>query len=214
MRFLYFILVISALSACRDKEQTQTRTVADSNAVAMSADTNSVVPHVEPAGGWTEEFKVLKKALLDQDRKRVETFFDFPLNVDSASVWTAIEPSETELKAWKAGKTDTAQFDRKDFEKFYSRFFLPELLRGLKSMKAEERFSEGNWSSKEFKEAARPFQFHVSFDKDSQSLSLNVAFFGGEDEEGNYTSEGEYNIIYLFHWEEKGLTFDRMVIAG
>lgn len=212
MRFLYFILVISVLSACRDKEQTQTSTVEDSSAVA--ADTNSVVPHVEPAGGWMEDFKVLKEALLDQDRNRVETFFDFPLNVDSASVWTSIEPTETELKAWKAGKRDTAQFDRKDFEKFYSRFFLPELLMGLKSMKPEARFTEGNWSSKEFKEAARPFQFHVGFDKDSQSLSLNVAFFGGEDEEGNYVSEGEYNIIYVFHWEEKGLTFDRMVIAG
>lgn len=221
MRFIYLIGLILGFSACRNTAQKGNTEVRDTTAEAVLAaeaiaDTNSVVPHVEgeQSAPWLGSFKALRKALLSKDAQAAQPFFKFPLNMDSTSFWVPMERTAAEVQAWKAGARDTVYLNRDDFAKVYARWVLPELRMGLMNMESDEAFSEGLWASKEFTEVEKPFQLHFSYDEEHAFLSLNVAFFGARDEQGVFVSEGEHNIIYVFHWNGRQLKFDRVVVAG
>ncbi len=216
MRSLYLLIILFCFSSCRDTKNNNAQTGANATLTEVVADSNSVEAHVEPSGttSWIADFKKLRTAVLNNDIETTASYFQFPINTDSTSIWTAMDITGTELEAWKRQTQDSLYLSKDDFEHFYSRIFSKELKMGIAKIKSEELFSTGSSSSAEFSKVSKPFQFYANYDKESSSLSLNIAFFGGKDEEGNYVSEGEYNIIYVFKVMGDKLRFDRMVIAG
>ena len=64
-------------------------------------------------------------------------------------------------------------------------------------------------------ESKIPYYLAIHFDKITETMQMTLSYAGEDDEQGNYVSEGEYAILYLFKIENgKSLRFDRILRAG
>jgi hypothetical protein len=165
---------------------------------------------------WIDSFKDFRQALLDKNKTKLKSFFSFPLKDEGSSIWHICALTEAEANQRNKEVSDAELFYERDFDKYYSRIFDQKFLRALLKVKSATLYNKHVYDTQEFSDPAHPYVLHTSYDEEMKTLQLNMAFRNaGTDENGEYVSEGEYNVVYVFDVVDgKSLMFRKIVVAG
>ncbi len=209
------VIVLAITSACNSTgKQTKSDTSRnpDKTQAAGSANLAGTIKQYPEVNTWLDDFRNFRNAVNDKDIPKLKSYFNLPLNADSTQIWYAIFDTDAELKKVQNGP---GLFSERDFERYRSKLFRPAFVRSLLRIKSAKLFDKGENNSPEFNDKDGHYYMIVTFNKDSQTLSINLAYLNGNDENGDYVSEGEHNIIYDFDIiDHKYLRFKRVMIAG
>lgn len=211
LMFGSLILISSCTNGTNSNDTSTKDTMKNVNQVAVApAVTDSV------STSWIDSFKDFRQALLDKNKTKLKSFFNFPLKDEGSSIWHICALTEAEASERNKEVSDTELFCEKDFDKYYSRIFDQKFLRALLKVKSATLYSRHGYDTQEFSDPAHPYMLLSSYDKDAHTLQLNMAFRNaGTDENGEYVSEGEYNVVYVFDVVDgKRLMFRKIVVAG
>ncbi|WP_091152022.1 hypothetical protein [Mucilaginibacter pineti] len=209
------VIVLAVTCACNSTD-THTKSVTsrnlDKTPGAGSDKLAGTLKQYPEVHTWIDDFRNFRNAANDKDTPKLKNYFNFPLNADSTQIWYAIFDTEAELEKVRNGPE---LFSEKDFERYSSKLFRPAFVRSLLKIKSAKLFDKGESESPKFNDKDGYYYMIVTFNKESQTLSLNIAYLNGNDENGDYVSEGEHNIIYDFDIiDHKYLRFKRIMIAG
>lgn len=214
------IILISGLlvfSSCKNKPEGTSGGKVDTvnDARAKDIPQNAAV-EISESSNWLDDFKDFRNALYANDTLKLKTYFDFPLSDEGSSIWALCELTEAERRNRDQEVGNTDAFYEKDFDRYYKRIFNKKFLTGILKLKSAALLSKGKTETEEFPDASTPFVMHATMDEELKTLQLNMAFRNnGTDEDGNYVSEGEYNVIYIFDViDGRKLMFKKIVIAG
>lgn len=209
------VIVLAVTSACNSTDKhakSDTSKDPDKTQATGSVNPTGAIKQHHGVNTWIDDFRNFRNAVNDKDIPKLKSYFNFPLNADSTQIWYAIFDTEEELKKVRNG---SQLFTEKDFERYSSKLFRPAFVRSLLKIKSAKVFDKGAYNSPEFNDTDGDYYMIVTFNKDSQTLSINLAYLSGNDENGDYVSEGEHNIIYDFDIiDNKYLRFKRIMIAG
>ena len=205
---VFSLLVL--IAACKNSKTTDANGTADS--VSVSKEVSTVEVHVDSASTWIDSFKDFRQALLDKDKVKLKTFFNFPLIGESASVFDVSGLTDAELEQRKKEVADPDVFNESDFDKYYNRLFDKRFLTALLKVKSAELYTKHDYSTTEFPDPETPYTLHASYDEKLHTLQLNMAFRYDVPHED---AIGESNVIYIFDVVDgKKLVFKTVVQAG
>lgn len=211
LMFGSLILISSCTNGTKPNDTSTKDTMKNVNQIAVAP---AVMDSVSTS--WIDSFKEFRQALLDKNKTKLKSFFNFPLKDEGSSIWHICALTEAEANQRNKEVSDAALFYERDFDKYYSRIFDQKFLQALLKVKSAELYNKHNYSTREFSDPAHPYVLHTSYDEETKTLQLNMAFRNaGTDENGEYVSEGEYNVVYVFDIVNgKTLMFRKIVVAG
>lgn len=107
-------------------------------------------------------------------------------------------------------------FYEADLAQYYKKVFDKRFTNAILKIKSEELFLQHKQRTKTFVEKELIYTMYSDYSEADKTLILNMAFGNNyKDENGDYVSEGEHNIIYQFKIiDDKKLILKRMDIAG
>ncbi|SHF28971.1 hypothetical protein SAMN04488522_102721 [Pedobacter caeni] len=178
-----------------------------------SAELNSKYPEVQT---WVDDFKNFRTAVYQKDLLKLKTYFNFPINGDNTELWPVCDLSEADWIERKAKVPNPETFRETDFDQYYTRIFNKDFVKCILKIKSAILIQSLESKSPEFMGEDYRYQLYAQFNPEDQTLQLNMAFSNkAKDEEGNYVSEGEHNVIYTFKiLEGKKLQFEKIQLAG
>ena len=194
------------LQACDNKEKSAKQS--EKKTDAQSTDGKSLY---EPVNSWLNDFRNFRTAVYQKDVDKQKTYFSFPLN-DSTQIWEAVYDRVDDQKR---PEPFPATFTEEDFLKHHNTIFNSAFVKSLLKVKSEVLLKKSEYTTPELVDGKEHFSMVANFDKATSTLQLAVTYPGGTDDEGNYVSEGEYAIIYIFKiTDNKYLKFDKVLFAG
>jgi hypothetical protein len=209
------VILLAVTGACNSTgkhPKSDTSTNLNKTQAAGPASHTGILKQYPEVTTWIDDFRNFRNAVNDKDIAKLKRYFNFPLNADSTQIWYAVFDTEAELKKVRNG---AGLFSEMDFERYSPKIFRSAFVRSLLKIKSAKLFDKGEYNSPEFDDKDGHYYMIATFDKDSQTLSLNLAYLNGRDENGVYVSEGEHNTIYDFDIiDHKYLRFKRVMIAG
>ena len=203
--FAIFIPVL--LSACNNTVTQNSEKTTDTAANSTPA------PVIAAArdSTWIDDFRNLRDAIYQRNVAKVETYFNFPLNYDESGISFIIQHNNPELSA----DTHSGTFGAADFERHYTNIFAEDFTKAILKIKSDTLYLKGRAETQELSGKERNYRLYASVDEEDQVLHLNLAYYNGYDENGEYVSEGEYNIIYIFRIiNRRYLKFEKITMAG
>lgn len=205
---LSFCLLSFGLFCCNQQAITTAKSETASNKLSPS-----ITPQAQVATPkWIDAFKDLCSAIETDDVAKQKSYFSFPINADTTQIWYAVY-DQVEQDKWPSPLPAT--FSEADYERYHNHLFSPDFRNGLAKIDIEHLAKDGNYTTPMFNENTIPYYLAVHINKSNQSLQFTLSYAGQHDEQGNYVSEGEYALIYLFKIEDgKSLRFDKMLFAG
>ncbi len=201
------LLSLSVL-CCNPQNNSTDKSLTDSTAQLSStaATTNDVTVN------WIDAFQEFSTAIAVKDLAKQKSFFVFPIDADSTQIWYAVYDKMPENE-WPSPLPST--FSEADYDKYHSNLFPEDFQNGLPKVKIDSLLKDGEYTTPMINDGKIPYYLAVHFDETSQMLQFTLSYSGGVDEQGDYVSEGEYALIYLFKFEDgKTLRFDKMLFAG
>ena len=217
-KIIFMISCILVFSSCENKKK---KTLEENKAVRDSSsqiEENTIVTAVDDnkTENWLIDFNDFRMAVYHQNKAKLKTYFNFPISSEDSGIWYLIRFSNSETSEGDQALITGDWFKEKDFDRYYQRIFDQKFLKAILKVKSAELLKNGVTETKEFADPAAPFIMHASFNKELNTLQLDMAFRNnGTDEHGVYVSEGEHNLIYIFDIiEGKKLKFKKIVIAG
>lgn len=212
--FIYLILIFICVS-CNHKNPTiNTSTPGKNTDSTTLTSTSSPQPDYITVKTWLDDFKNFRMAVYHQDSAKLKTYFNFPVKDEGREFWNIINGMQEESAAHRAAHPGDF-FTAKDFEANYKKMFPPEFLPGILKIKSEILYKTGKAETKILSGNSKDYRFTAHFDEEDQTLYLAVNYNNGNDENGNYVSEGEYSLMFTFKiLDHKKLIFDRIVSAG
>ena len=218
MRILNFqnaiciLLLISALSACQNSLKTKQQTnVTEEKQITNSIDTVNTKTESN-SGTWIDDFKIFRDAAYYNDVNKLKKYFNFPVNTDSSQLFIGLTQSDEEARE---AIQKLKFFTEADLKRYHKNLFHPAFMKSLLKVKSAELFKTGESSSPKFSDKDGDYQMHVTYNGDAHTLTLDLAYFSAKDENGDYVSEGECNLIYEFDViEDKYIRFKKVDMAG
>lgn len=184
--------------------------------VSVHALTNDNTAFDSTSKIWVEDFKLFRDAVYRNDTAKVKSFFKFPLLNAGSEIWYLVL-TEKELEKKNISYKKNVPFTANDFNRYYKKLFPPAFVRTVLKIKSEMLYKNGETETPEFKdESPTTVRMYASFDKATQTLSLNLAsntIF--KDENGETLDGGESSVIYSFRVLKNGhLQFFNIRLAG
>jgi len=210
--FMYILLMIPALSACQNSQKTkQQANVREEKQEGNSIDTVNVKAESH-SGTWIDDFKNFRDAAYYNDVNKLKSYFNFPVNTDSSQLFIGVALSDEEARE---AIRKLKFFTEADLKRYHKNLFHPAFMKSLLKVKSAELFKTGESSSPKFSDKDGDYQMYVTYNRDNHTLTLNLAYSNGTDENGEHVSEGEYNLIYEFDvLDDKYIRFKKVDMAG
>lgn len=208
------ILILSScllsltLLCCNQQENRTDKSLRDS-----SEQFANIAPKTNDATlDWVDAFEAFSNAISAEDLAKQKSYFAFPIDADSTQIWQAVYDRIPE-EEWPSSFPST--FSEADYDKYQHNLFTDDFKNGLTKIILDSLIKEGQYTTPMINDGELPYYLAVHFDETSQMLQFTLSYSGEVDEKGNYVSEGEYALIYLFKFENaKILIFDKMLFAG
>lgn len=165
---------------------------------------------------WIDSFKDFRMAVYHKDKEKLKGYFNFPLTAEGSSILALCKLTDVETNARNQEIPNPELFYERDFDHCYQQIFDAKFIRAVLKLKSADLYQKHNASTHEFQDPSSPYTLHASYDEESKMLQLNMAFRNnGTDSDGEYVSEGEHNIVYVFDIiDGKKLMFRKIVLAG
>lgn len=216
--FLFFSFSLMALFVSCQQTDPSAKKISDST--EKQIDTSTAV-HTKPdqnkyieVKSWLDDFKNFRMALYHQDTAKMKTYFSFPIKDENRELWDIIAGMKGESAEHQKSHPGD-EFTEQDFNANYKQIFTPQFLPGMLKIKSEKLYTTGKAETTLMSDDNRSYRAIARFDEESQQLALSINFYNGYDEKGNYVSEGEYSVIYIFKIiDHKKMLFDRLITAG
>jgi len=212
LKTIYVLLLITTLFSCNNTQKTEQEATAKKEKQGInSTDTVNVKAESNPVT-WIDDFKSFRDAAYYNDVTKLKGYFNFPVNTDSAKLFFGVALSDE--KAREAIR-NLKFFTEADLKRYHKNLFHPAFMKSLLKIKSAELFKNGESSSPKFSDKDGDYQMYVTYNRDNHTLTLNLAYSNGADENGEYVSEGEYNLIYEFDvLDDKYIRFKKVDMAG
>ncbi len=159
---------------------------------------------------WIDDFRDFRIAVYHDDMDALSRYFQFPVNDENGELWMLCEDANGDRAEPHHGAVT-----QNDLVKYHKRIFPSAFIKSILKVQSEQLYQSGSAETPDFTDEDRDYKMYATHDSKDQTLTLNLAFAGGEDEQGNKVSEGEYNIIYTFRIiNGRQLQFQKINLAG
>lgn len=164
---------------------------------------------------WILEFKRLRAALYQNNMDSLCTFFDFPLTKEQSEGLVAA----VNFRATSTSGETIQIHTKQDFIEYSWQIFPTDYVKGLLPIKSDSLLKDGFFASPKWKLPKENAEYFtsVSYDKseESFSLSFNVNYFTGENDENGELEMYESAAVFIFKMDKNHkLKFDQMIMAG
>ena len=227
--YLKLLLVIFlCFFSCKEKVQEksmqyveQTEVINKESAIIESID-NLVsdtdidgIKYVE-VQSWMDDFRNFRMAIYNDDLPKLGTYFNFPFNDQGKSILGLCNIPDSDWAERKKQFNNPDLFYQEDLAKYYKNIFDKNFTALLLKVKSDQLFSKQHLQTKIIEDNDGAYQLFVDYSEVENTLTLNFAISNNfKDDNGNYVSEGEHNIIYHFKIiNDKKLILVRVDIAG
>ena len=162
---------------------------------------------------WVENLKILRNAILTNDKKTIKDFFSFPLNNEGNEIWyLAFGDNEKLLE--KIGEK-TKLFTEKDFDKYYKNIFAKQFQSCFLKLKLDKILKIGESESPTIKEGRNSYRLNATYNKGDNILTLSLAIIHHQKTSETEFEPYESNYIYRFGILKNGhLKLKGIYIAG
>lgn len=211
MKFYYILIFTAIVCSCRNKED-KPKDVVEAAAVVEES---SVKP-AKPEKAWIDDFKEFRQAVDQKDLATLKTYFDFPFDDQGKTIFHLCNLTDTEWAKRKEKYDNAELFYEEDLEKYHDRIFNKEFLEMILKIKSDRLLKTHSFETQLIEKGDGIYQMFVDYNNEENTLILNMAIGNSaKDENGEYVSEGESNIIYRFKITEgQKLKLARIDIAG
>ncbi|WP_157504857.1 hypothetical protein [Flavobacterium tegetincola] len=163
-----------------------------------------------------DDFRNFRMAIYNNDVVKLETYFNFPFDDKGKSILVLCNLTDNDWAERKKQFDNPDLFYKSDLAKYYKNIF-PEIFTTLLlKIKSDQLFSKQHLQTKTIEDINGAYQLFADYSEVENTLTLNFAIRNNfKDENGDYVSEGEHNIIYLFKIvNDKRLILVRVDLAG
>ncbi|RZK20013.1 MAG: hypothetical protein EOO86_05885 [Pedobacter sp.] len=214
MKNIFLLILLFTVFGCKNKSVQKNEEKNDSN------DQNSVeVSKAEPESvatfNWIDDFKEFRQAVYTKNKTKLKTYFNFPVGDKSWGSLVSFNAEESKSRAAKYANPDL--FYEEDFDQYFDRIFDADFVKSVMKIKTKDLYEEKLAQTPEFKGDDFNFTMIANYDDDDEPIfQLNLSYTNNAvDENGEQVSEGEHNVIYIFHViNGKKLVFKSKVFAG
>ena len=141
---------------------------------------------------WVNSFIDFRNAVSKNDIAKVKQFIDFPIMNENNEIWNLAY--DNDVKRISKLPSKIQPFTETDFDKYAAKIFTKRFIAAILKINAEELFNKGESKTPEFKDGKITYKMFATYDKESQTISLNLAMQTRDRTEDN----GMFNIIYQF----------------
>ena len=165
---------------------------------------------------WMDDFRNFRMAIYNNDVPKLETYFNFPFDDKGKSILGLCNISDSEWAERRKQFKNPDLFYQADLAKYYKNIFGKNFMALLLKVKSDQLFSKQHLQTKIIEDNDGAYQLFIDYSEVENTLTLNFAIQNNfKDENGDYVSEGEHNIIYHFKIiNDKKLILDRVDLAG
>lgn len=165
---------------------------------------------------WMDDFRNFRMAIYNNDVPKLETYFNFPFDDKGTSILALCTISDNDWAERKKQFNNPDLFYQSDLAKYYKNIFGKNFTALLLKVKSDQLFSRQHFKTKIIEDCDGAYQLFVDYSEVENTLTLNFAISNNfKDENGDYVSEGEHNIIYHFKIiNDKKLILVRVDLAG
>jgi hypothetical protein len=162
---------------------------------------------------WVDNFRQFRDALYQADKPKAKVFFDFPFNNETNEIWYLAYAGNDE--AIDKLSATVKPLTEKDFDKYFSKIFSPELIKCLLPIKTDELYKKGESESPELKSGSTTYKLYVTYTKADSTIELNLATKTSYKISATEYETSESNYIYYFQVLPNGhVKFKKLLIAG
>ncbi|TDG35595.1 hypothetical protein EZJ43_13320 [Pedobacter changchengzhani] len=206
-----------------DRTGNQQKKTIDSNEATKVAEVTDNVSNIKKevlsyieVKTWIDDFRNFRMAIYNNDVPKLETYFDFPFDDKGNSILGLCSISDNDWAARNKQFNNPDLFYKADLAKYYKNIFDKNFTALLLKVKSDQLFSKQHLQTKIIKDNDGAYQLFVDYSEVENTLTLNFAISNNfKDENGEYVSEGEHNIIYHFKIiNDKKLILVRVDMAG
>lgn len=165
---------------------------------------------------WMDDFRNFRMAIYNNDVPKLETYFNFPFDDKGKTILVLCNLTDEDWAERKKQFNNPDLFYKADLAKYYKNIFPENFTTLLLKVKSDQLFSKQHLQTKIIEDNNGAYQLFADYSEVENTLTLNFAIRNNfKDENGDYVSEGEHNIIYLFKIvNDKRLILVRVDLAG
>ncbi len=169
MKIIYFVCSIVISISCSNSTQNKAKQESKIHQDENSTSTESQNPD---SSTWEKNFQEFVNAILEDDREKVKSFFDFPIRSKGNEIWWI---ADTRF-VMEMDQKNIVPFTEDDFDKYYSSIFLIDFRKTLEKLSLGEFFLKEKASSPKM-EIVKDSKsiLHATFEKTKQKLTLNLS---------------------------------------
>ena len=201
---IYKIIIVLSLTFLCSKVYSQTK--------------QSVEPKIEnkkqkDTSYWVENLKLLRNAIVTNDKKTMKDFFSFPFNNEGNEIWYLAYNDNNKLLKKLGEKTKL--FTEKDFEKYYKNIFSEQFQKCFLKLKLDKILKQGESESPTIKEGRNSYKLIATYNKEDNILTLSLSINNYQKISKTEYEPYESNYIYRFGILKNGhLKLKKILIAG
>jgi len=218
MKYAIILLMAIAFCSCgsNDKSKTLVAATPVTNKKILAADSTRTVSQPSDSISWMDDLTNFRTALQQNDVSKMAEYFNFPFEDQGSVIWHLCDLSEEDLATRKQTVTNPDLFYKKDLELYHEKVFNQHFKELLAKLDMKKLYRSHTAESPEVVATDGIYKLYADYSKVDGSLSLNMSVGNNmKDEDGEYMSEGEYNIIYSFKIiNNKKLVLSRLDMAG
>jgi hypothetical protein len=171
----------------------------------------------EPSDELKKCFIDFRDALYQNDRIKVKTYFNFPIQDERNGIWyVAFDHDDKEVENISYEKT--TPFNEEIFDKKYTNIFPKRFIKSLLKIKSDSLFSKGNYETTKIKEGNMTYYCSSTIDYKEKTFNLTVYYdepvFEKLEDGTTVEEEGEYMVSYKFKIEKNCIKFKQIDLAG
>lgn len=203
---IIFCAILVLFTFCKNENQ---QTLNSAETIA-NIDTTVSLSNKNP--DWITQFKQLRQAIYQSDTLVLKSFFDFPIIADSSNYIWMLAYNFNEKRIEELSADQVKPFTETDFMRYCKNLFPNTTKQSLLSIKSDSlAINKSAESYKEYTEKGYAYTASVSFDEDTQELSIGILSHGIQKD--NFDGEGA--IFYIFKWtKDARLKFNKVMLAG
>ncbi|HVZ95915.1 MAG TPA: hypothetical protein VG847_03510 [Chitinophagaceae bacterium] len=141
---------------------------------------------------WINSFLQFQDAVNKSDKAKVKQFIDFPIMNENNEIWNLVYDNDN--KRISKLPSGPQPFTEADFDTYFNKIFTGRFINTILKINARELYDKGEYKTQEFKDGTITYKMFATFDKESQTLTLNLASQTQDRSEDN----GMFSIIYQF----------------
>ena len=142
MKPIYLICGIVISISCSNSTQNQAKQESKPN----QDENGTLIERQNPdSNAWEKSFREFSNAILENDRERVKSFFDFPIRSKGNEIWFLADSKFV----MEMNSTDIVPFTEADFDEYYHSIFSTDFIKTLQKLSLEEFFLNEKASSPE-----------------------------------------------------------------